>query len=73
VLGQAIQQARRPPPVWLQASTATIYAHTHGPAWDEQGELGTHVPDRPPCWTYSVNIARSWRAGQSLRTPSRPG
>ena len=27
VLGQAIAAARRPPGVWLQASTATIYAH----------------------------------------------
>src|SRR5208282_1416769 len=27
VLGQAIARANQPPPVWLQASTATIYAH----------------------------------------------
>ena len=27
VVGQAIAQARNPPRVWLQASTATIYAH----------------------------------------------
>src|SRR5437899_10962471 len=27
VVGQAIAQASRPPQVWLQASTATIYAH----------------------------------------------
>src|SRR5262245_35740303 len=27
VIGQAMVQAARPPRVWLQASTATIYAH----------------------------------------------
>src|SRR5262252_611353 len=27
VLGTAIARAARPPPLWLQASTATIYAH----------------------------------------------
>ena len=26
-VGQAIQKARKPPAVWLQMSTATIYAH----------------------------------------------
>src|SRR5688572_25693867 len=29
VVGRAIAQARRPPRVWLQASTATIYAHRY--------------------------------------------
>jgi NAD dependent epimerase/dehydratase family enzyme len=30
VVGQAIAAASRPPRVWLQMSTATIYAHTYG-------------------------------------------
>src|SRR5690349_16190104 len=29
VVGQAIAQAARPPRLWLQASTATIYAHRY--------------------------------------------
>ena len=29
-VGQAIRQARRPPRVWLQAATATIYNQTRG-------------------------------------------
>src|SRR5262245_7877728 len=34
VVGQAIAQAARPPQVWLQASTATIYAHRYDrPRW----------------------------------------
>ena len=31
VVGEAIAQAARPPALWIQASTATIYAHTFGP------------------------------------------
>jgi NAD dependent epimerase/dehydratase family enzyme len=38
-IGEAIAAATRPPPVWLQASTATIYADTYGPANDENGTL----------------------------------
>ena len=32
VLGEAIAKCVTPPPVWLNASTATIYQHTFGPA-----------------------------------------
>ncbi len=61
VLGEAIARAKHPPRVWLQASTATIYAHTFGePHTEADGVLGSHTPGRPPYWTYSVNIARSW-------------
>jgi NAD dependent epimerase/dehydratase family enzyme len=34
-VGEAIRQARHPPRVWLQASTATIYAHRYDAANDE--------------------------------------
>jgi uncharacterized protein len=34
-VGQAISNAKRPPRVWLQASTATIYAHTYDAPNDE--------------------------------------
>src|SRR5206468_555398 len=41
VVGQAIAQATRPPRVWLQASTATIYSHRYDSPNDEQsGILG---------------------------------
>ena len=35
VLGEAIARAKDPPKVWLQASTATIYAHRYDAANDE--------------------------------------
>lgn len=65
LVGTAIARAAQPPPVWLQMSTATIYAHTYGPPHDESGELGGAEPDAPAYWSYSVRIAREWEAAQS--------
>src|SRR5262245_30697402 len=40
-VGEAIRRVANPPPVWLQASTATIYAHRYDAANDEAtGLLG---------------------------------
>ncbi|TXR52867.1 epimerase [Quadrisphaera setariae] len=69
VVGQAIAAATQPPRVWLQMSTATIYADArtrpHGPAHDEAtGEIGGDEPDVPLYWEYSVRIARRWEAAQ---------
>lgn len=61
VVGEAIAAARRPPPLWLQMSTATIYAHTFGPANDEAtGVVGGSEPDAPAYWARSVAIATAW-------------
>ena len=38
-VGDAIAQACRPPRAWLQASTATIYAHRHDASNDQTGGL----------------------------------
>jgi uncharacterized protein (TIGR01777 family) len=61
VIGQAILQARRPPPVWLQASTATIYEHRFDAAHDEAtGILGGSEPDAPDTWRFSIDVATAW-------------
>lgn len=39
-LGEAVARCVQPPPVWLNSSTATIYRHNFGRAWDESGEIG---------------------------------
>ena len=42
-IGRAIAQASRPPRIWLQASTATIYAHRYDAPNDERtGNPGWH-------------------------------
>jgi uncharacterized protein (TIGR01777 family) len=64
VVGQAIARAERPPRVWLQASTATIYAHTFGAPNDEDGVIGGDEPGVPAYWAYSVEIAKNWEHEQ---------
>lgn len=60
-LGAACAAAARPPRVWLQASTATIYAHRFDAPNDEaHGVLGGAEPDAPPYWRWSIDIARAW-------------
>jgi uncharacterized protein (TIGR01777 family) len=66
VVGQAIEQAKRPPRVWLQMSTATIYAHRTDAANDEaSGRIGGDEPDAPAYWKRSIDIARAWEQAQS--------
>jgi uncharacterized protein (TIGR01777 family) len=61
VLGEAIARAQRPPRVWLQASTATIYAHRYDAPNDERtGVLGGDEPGVPDTWRFSIDVARSW-------------
>jgi uncharacterized protein (TIGR01777 family) len=60
-VGLAIERASRPPRVWLQASTATLYAHTFGAANDEAtGVIGGGEPGVPASWRFSVEVARAW-------------
>ena len=48
VVGKAIAACERPPALWLQASTATIYAHRlDAPNDDVSGVIGGHEPDVP--------------------------
>ncbi len=60
-VGQAIGRASRAPRVWLQASTATIYAHRHDAPNDEAtGILGGDEPGAPDTWRFSIEVARAW-------------
>jgi NAD dependent epimerase/dehydratase family enzyme len=60
VVGQAIAAATCRPRVWLQASTATIYAHCYDRPNDEySGILGGHEPDAPDTWRFSIDVARA--------------
>ena len=70
-VGRAIAQAKRPPRVWLQASTATIYAHRYDAANDEAtGILGGAEPDAPDTWRFSIDVVKAWeRAAEDVATP----
>ena len=61
IVGQAITRAKRPPRVWLQMSTATIYAHRFDAPNDEAtGILGGLEPDAPDTWRFSIDVAKCW-------------
>ncbi|CAA9358680.1 MAG: Cell division inhibitor [uncultured Gemmatimonadetes bacterium] len=61
VLGEAIAACARPPRVWLQSSTATIYAHRFDAANDEAtGIIGGDEPGAPDTWRFSIDVARAW-------------
>jgi uncharacterized protein (TIGR01777 family) len=72
VVGEAIAAAARPPRVWLQMSTATIYAHRFDAPNDEAtGVIGGAELDVPGYWAYSVKIAKEWeRAQERADTPA---
>lgn len=67
-IGQAIAQCAQPPPVWLNASSATIYRHTLGPAWDESGTDFTPTPAVQD--EFSLEVIHAWeRALNEAKTP----
>lgn len=66
VVGEAIAAAARPPRVWLQMSTATVYAHCFDTAQDEaSGVIGGSEAGVPDYWAYSVDIAKNWERAQA--------
>ena len=64
IIGQALQVVSNPPPVWLNASTATIYRHAlDHPQTDENGEIGVGTgPDADPKWKFSLDVAKKWES-----------
>jgi len=63
-VGTAIANSRTPPRVWLQASTATIYAHRYDAPNDEASGVigGGSEPSVPDTWRFSIDVARAWEA-----------
>src|SRR3989454_12635554 len=61
VIGEVIARAAHPPRVWLQASTATIYAHRYDAPNDEfTGIIGGNEPDAPETWRFSIDVVKAW-------------
>lgn len=72
VVGEAIASAANPPKVWLQASTATIYAHRFDASNDDvTGIIGGHEADAPDTWNFSIDVATAWeRTANEANTPN---
>jgi uncharacterized protein (TIGR01777 family) len=61
ILNQAIASVDRPPHVWLNASTATIYRHALDRTMDEAtGEFGGNEPGATDTWNFSIQVAKAW-------------
>jgi len=61
LIGRAIEQAKRPPKLWMNASTSTFYRHALDRSQDEfTGELGGSEPGAPDTWNFSIDVARRW-------------
>ena len=67
-IGEAIAAAKHPPSIWLQASTATIYAHRYDTPNDEKsGRIEAAGPDT---WRFSLDVALAWEAAlERAKTP----
>ena len=52
ILGEAVGSCKNPPPLWINAGTATIYRHAEDrPMTETSGEIGTG---------FSVDVATNW-------------
>jgi hypothetical protein len=58
VLGRAVQACARPPRVWLNSSTATIYKHSYDRPMDEASGLIAGSPEAKDL--FSVDVAKAW-------------
>ncbi len=53
--------------MWLQASTATIYAHRYDAPNDERtGIVGGSEPGAPDTWKFSIDVATAWEKALDL-------
>ena len=61
IVGQAIAETDNAPRVWLQASTATLYAHRYDAPNDEAtGIIGGSEQNAPDTWRFSIDVVRKW-------------
>ncbi len=61
LLNGVIASLHRPPALWVNASTATIYRHALDRPMDEAtGELGGNEPGAPDTWNFSIEVAKAW-------------
>ncbi len=71
IVGEAIEGAKNPPKAWLQASTATIYAHRFEAANDDAtGIIGGNEANAPDTWVFSIGVAKAWEVAlEAANTP----
>src|SRR6266700_3465835 len=58
ILAEAVARSKDPPPVWLNASTATIYKHTFDQPMDEATGVTGATPEAKDA--FPIEVARAW-------------
>jgi uncharacterized protein (TIGR01777 family) len=59
VLGEAVRQVQTPPPLWINAASATIYRHAPDRPMDEEtGDTDNGLPEHQ----FSVEVCKRWEA-----------
>ena len=72
LVGRAIEQAARPPKLWMNASTSTFYRDAYDRPQDEfTGELGGSEAGMPDTWNFSIDVARRWE--EAFYASNTPG
>lgn len=67
VLGRALERLKQPPRLWVQAGTATIYAHRYDAPQDEAtGIMGGLEAGAPDTWRFSIDVAQAWEGEFNL-------
>jgi uncharacterized protein len=67
-VGEAIARGTKPPRVWLNSSSATLYLHTFDTPMDENGPTGA-TPEAKD--EFSIEVIRQWeRAFDEANTPT---
>ena len=71
IIGEAIAKSQNPPKLWLQMSTATIYAHRFDvPNNEITGIIGESESNAPDTWNFSIEVAKAWeQATEEFDTP----
>lgn len=60
-IGQAIKKCSKPPNLWINAASATIYPHTYSPKTEQWNEFDND---------FSVDVCKQWeKAVETQRTP----
>ena len=57
ILGEAVNNCKNPPLVWLNSSTATIYEHTYGSPHSEDGRIAGSPEAKDE---FSIELATAW-------------
>jgi uncharacterized protein (TIGR01777 family) len=60
-ISAAIEKATRPPQLWIQAGTATVYENGYDTPHDEAtGVMGGMEPNAPEEWRFSMDVSTAW-------------